>query len=218
MKTLVLIVLTVLGAATAQANDSILITAFEPFGGRAVNNSRLVGEALVNIINAQGIDGKPVHAELCILPTVYDRGAHVAEKCYQAMVRKPKIVLSLGEAYCTIDLETQAKNWDSDGRDNAGNDRTGSVIVPDGPDYLPLGFPVDKMMGLVPGAYSSRVERSTDMGGYVCNNTAYNLGLYFQFMPTTYSFIHVPNSDCRKVTKDPKTNAQIIAILLAAVL
>ena len=217
MKQALILLSAFLVATSALANESILITAFEPFGGSFVNQSRSVAEALVKMINTNGIGGKPVDAKLCILPTVYDKGALVAEKCYKAMAQKPKVVLSLGEAACTIDLESRAKNWDSDGEDNNGNDRTGSEIVKDGPEYVSLGFPVDEMMGLVPPPYLHRVLRSTDMGGYVCNNTAYHLALYFKAEPTTYSFIHVPNSNCGAV-KNANTNAQIIATLLTTVL
>ena len=218
MKISLILISALLIATSALANDVILITAFEPFGGSFVNQSRSVGEALTRIIKAKGINGNSLDTQLCILPVVYDKGAIVAEKCYQAMTRKPKVVLSLGEGGCSINLETQARNWDSDGPDNDGNDRTGSVIIAGDPEFFALGFPIDKMLSLVPTAYSSRVVRSTDMGGYVCNNTAFNLGEYFKNEPTTYSFIHVPNSDCGSATKNAETNAQIIAAMLGAVL
>jgi hypothetical protein len=38
---------------------------------------------------------------------------------------------------------------------------------------------------------------SESPGGFVCNNTAYNLGIFFDKLKVPYSFIHVPSHVCK---------------------
>lgn len=193
----------------SQDRPVILITAFDPFGGASVNQSSLVAEALKNQLTE--FDPK-----VCILETKYDRGAEMALECLASLPVKPAIVLSLGEGACDIRLETQAQNWDADGRDNAGVGRFGQTIIHGLPMWNPLEFPVE-IMRAAPMSSEDRklVNISKSAGNYVCNNTAFRLSHRFnQPDDAIYGFIHVPNHRCPAKVRNPDRLANILRSML----
>ena len=199
-------------SAASAAPIKILITDFEPFGGASINYSRNVGDAI------GGLLAGPFEVTLCTLPVVYDAGAKQAMKCLTAMSAKPDVVLSLGEGGCDIRLETRAENWDADGTDNAGNNRTGSRVVANAPNWLPLTFPVAQMLQVAqPDEWRGYIVRSTSAGNYVCNNTAFNLANNMNRPgDPLYGFIHVPNHSCSGDTADPIEVAGVISRMIKA--
>lgn len=210
--TLLLIAALALPSLFADPRETLLITAFEPFGGASQNQSMDVAQALAAKITKY-------QTVVCVLPVVYDRAAEAALKCFDEMEKKPSVVLSLGEGGCDVRLESRGQNWDADGADNAGVNRRGSVILPDGPAYSPLEFPLEKMMSTLQTRFGRRdrdlVRISHSAGNYVCNNTAYHLSRYFsQPGDATYGFIHVPNHACARGTRDAGRVSNILKILL----
>src|SRR5579885_813003 len=93
--------------AARGAQTTILLTGFEPFGGRARNNSYEIAKRLKA---DPGLLGQGIGVEICELPVVYDRAAAVAQACFEKLSQRPDFVVSMGEGGCDIRLETAATN------------------------------------------------------------------------------------------------------------
>ncbi len=204
----------VVARVEVRAEETILLTAFEPFDGRPVNLSQKVAEEIKKKL---AVSGAQVRIEICVLPSVYDEAAHVAQKCYEKINPKPKSVISLGEGGCEIDLETAAHNLDDtpDFPDNKGQIREARRIIEGAPDSIGFTLPVAQMYCSLPPERRGRVDPSSSTGEYVCNNTAFRLASFFRKSSVKYGFIHVPNSEfCSKEEKDPGINAGLIADMI----
>lgn len=203
---------TLLAPAGARAAEPtrVLVTAFEPFGGREINNSARIAEALQN---AKAVYGPDVEIELCILPVVYDAGAAKAKDCYEKMAVKPDAVISLGEAGCDLRLETAAHNEDDTPGfpDNAGNVRDGKPILANGPKSIGFDLPVQQMFCALDAGAQDAADVSKTPGGFVCNNTAYLLANYFKGTGVRYGFVHVPAASCSDEAADPAANGARLA-------
>src|SRR5581483_6701775 len=84
---LALLLVSLGGCATAgqkpsTASKTILLTGFQPFGGRARNNSY---ETAKRLKADPSLIGDGIAVELCELPVEYGRGAKVAEACYESL-------------------------------------------------------------------------------------------------------------------------------------
>jgi pyrrolidone-carboxylate peptidase len=182
--------------ALAAHKRTVLITAFEPFGDSKVNWSVTVAN---RIAFAHQQFGKDVEIKVCVLPVVYDRAAQKAMECYEAMKPKPVAVLSLGEGFCAISLETAEHNLDSTSApDNAGNVRMNHIIDKRYPESVGMTLPVDDLFcssHLEPQEVRHTVI-SASPGGFVCNNTAFHLAAKFNELHVPYGFIHVPSNAC----------------------
>lgn len=177
----------------AHASQTLLITGFEPFGGRVRNNSYEIAKRLKA---DRSLLGEDVAVEICELPVVYDRAASVAQECYEKLRAVPDFVVSLGEGGCTIHLETAATNLDDTPEaDNAGVLRQNHVIDPSLPPRIGLTLAVDRSYCDRP-AGQAEVVPSISPGAYVCNNTAFLLAHYFRGKEVPYGFIHVPPESC----------------------
>lgn len=196
-------------SSAAQAQQTILITAFDPFGGASVNNSYEVALELQNQL-------QNFHAEICLLPTIFDVASDEARKCFEALPSPPVAVISLGEADCRFRFETQGQNldWSTDEPDNRGETRKDHVIDPTGPEFSPTTLPLQAMFQGLSRAQRSRIVISSSAGNFVCNNTAYHLSRYFSGLNMPYGFIHVPGHACSKRKKDPVRNAEVLARMI----
>lgn len=190
----------------------VMITGFDPFDGRARNNAWDVAQA----VTTRGELGPDVVVSTCHIPVVYDQGAQTAESCYEQLETKPDVVISLGEAGCSLRMETAAHNVDDTPGfpDNAGNIREGTPIDPDGPAHIGFNLPAPEMYCELSSHDRKATEVSETPGGFVCNNTAYHLARYFDGKPVQYGFIHVPASDCGADAADPQRTAKQIAKML----
>jgi pyrrolidone-carboxylate peptidase len=168
-----------------------LITSFEPFAGRPVNNSHSVMNEVVRIVS--GETAFPVRIHTHVLPVEYDRcdEALLTEvtRLQQSGIRLSG-VLSLGEGAEEFKLETRANNLDDvpDLADNAGVTREKSVIFPDlsPADTIPLRFPYEAF---------SRIRTSVNPGYFICNHLCARMGRHFQKNNDPYfGFIHVPRT------------------------
>jgi pyroglutamyl-peptidase len=180
-------------SAYAAVPRTLLLTGFEPFGGRPLNNSYEIAKRLQA---DPTLIGANIRVMLCELPVVYDRAAKVAEACFESLAVAPDAVVSLGEGGCDIRLETAATNLDNAwSPDNAGVLRRNRVIDPELPARVGFTLPVDL-------AYRARPESRTPVvpsispGDYVCNNTAFLLAHYFRARNVPFGFIHLPPEDC----------------------
>lgn len=198
MKQILMVAISVLIAwslvpVEASAKPRVLVTAFEPFGGASDNRSMAIADKIRKRI------GDEVDVQVCVLPVEYDRAAEVAKKCYEQMIPKPAMVVSMGERRCeVVQLETAAHNVDHfpELADNSGLYRSNRAIDPSAARSLGLEAHVAEMYCSISSFYRDSITISATPGGYVCNNTAYHLGRFFQTKKIPFSFIHVPLSSC----------------------
>jgi len=143
--------------------------------------------------------------KICILPTVYDEGATQAKRCFDEMQRPPQYVVGLGEGSCKVRIETAAQNFDNtEIDDNWGNLRTGSPIIEGAPYWKTLSLSPSELLQDINEEDVQKIRVSTDMGNFVCNNTAYHLATEWnKESDPKYTFIHIPPSRCSPEEKDP---------------
>ncbi len=161
-----------------ETEKRILITAFEPFGGAAVNTSAEILRLLPDIIV-----GCPVQKAL--LPVVFGKAAD------QALQYPADIIFLLGEAggRTMVTPELRARNLrDARIPDNAGNQPRQQKILNDGPETYETPLPVEKISRLM-RQEGYPIEPSPDAGAFVCNDTFYLAGMRSR---VPVSFIHVP--------------------------
>lgn len=191
----------------ASANH-IMISGFDPFNGSDKNNSWEVALELKRL-NQEALSkgtGK-VKLSLCLLPTVYDQGALALQDCIQNAKEPVTQVISLGEEYCSLNFETVAHNKDSASTaDNHGVVRSESSIISGANKTVGMSLPIHKYFcDLQREDVGVDIKISDHAGGFVCNNTAFNM---LDYLDLPYMFIHVPNSKCKKGSIDVSKIAQ----------
>ena len=166
---------------------TVLLTAFEPFGGQVRNASLDVARALASSPTFG------VRIEVCVLPVVAGACAEIAWAKVEEV--RPDLVLALGQAggATHVRLEDRAANLDDFGLpDNAGQVRR-QPIVPDGPDVLSAGVEIERVLVEVRRA-GFAVQHSLSAGRYVCNHLYYQL-LHRRLASVPHLgalFVHVP--------------------------
>ena len=170
---------------------NVLVTYFNPFDGRDINNSERVAKEVL-----ASFSDEHIQITLCELPTVYDKAFLEIENCISSMEKRPAMVISLGETGCSgVKIETRALNYDrSFSPDNDGIDRYGTEIYPGEEKSLGVRLPVDKAYCQLSEHQQKGVFISNDAGSFVCNNTLYH-SLRNLDIPNT--FIHVSKGTCR---------------------
>ena len=155
----------------------ILITAFEPFGGKKQNASAEALRLLPDEIAGTGI-------RKMILPVEFGRAAEL-------ILQQPaEFVFMLGEAggRKTVTPEMRAVNLrDARIPDNAGHQPRHEKILPDGPEEYRTGIPVRRIAAQMK-AEGYCIEVSEDAGAFVCNETFYLVGTKTH----AAEFIHCP--------------------------
>lgn len=198
--------------AVATPVPTVLLTAFEPFGGDSLNASELA----VRPLEGQTIAGHRVVVE--ILPCVF--GA-AEEALFAAIARvAPALVIACGEAggRSAISLERVAINVD-DARiaDNRGQKPVDRPIVEGGPVAFWSTLPL-KAIGRAVHAAGIPVAMSETAGTFVCNHVFYALmrGLETE-RAIPAGFVHVPRApeqpgEGPKLPTETTTRALAIAI------
>jgi len=167
---------------------TVLLTAFEPFGGEVLNPS---WEA-VRRFEGQVIDGARI--EVRQLPVVFATCGDVLQEALDAL--KPDLILSVGQAggRSDITVERVAINVD-DARipDNAQQQPIDQPIVADGPAAYFATLPIKAIVAAlkqtgVPASVSQTA------GTFTCNHVMYRL---LHWINTTQStarggFLHIP--------------------------
>ena len=161
----------------------ILITAFEPFGGKARNASAEVLRLL-----PEEIAGCRVRK--LVLPVVFGRAAELV------LQQEADAVFMLGEAggRTAVTPEIRAANLrDARIPDNAGAQPRNEKILEDGPDHCYTRIPVRRITAqLRREGYAAEV--SEDAGTFVCNETFYLVGTALRVLA---EFIHCPGDEGR---------------------
>jgi len=176
-------------AGDSPAAQSILVTAFEPFGGEALNPTQMLLERLPDTIG-----GYALHKLLLPVEFIRARALVIAE--YDRV--NPAAVIMLGEAggRDAITPETRAVNvmnavhGDFSLPDNAGYAPEGQPVVEGGPETLQSTLPIDAILEAV-NAAGIPCEPSDDAGQYVCNTVMYSMLAHDKGAVPT-GFIHVP--------------------------
>ncbi len=156
----------------------ILVTAFEPFGGKTDNTSALVLEKLPKILAGYRM-------EKVLLPVVFGKAAE------KALEHEADCIFLLGEAggRNTVTPELRGKNLrEARIPDNAGNIPSGEKILPEGPEESFCRFPVREITDRM-REEGYGISVSEDAGSFVCNDTFY---LVNERSTVPVSFIHVP--------------------------
>ncbi len=165
----------------------ILLTAFEAFGGDAVNPAR---EA-VELVRDEVAGARVVKL---LVPVVFHKAIDIV---YAAMrAEQPDVTLGVGQAggRCGITPERVAINVD-DGRipDNEGNQPVDVPVFADGPPAFFATVPVKAMVRYIRAA-GVPASLSNSAGTYVCNHLMYGVLYHIakSFPGMRGGFIHVP--------------------------
>lgn len=200
MKSLLLILL-ILSSTSALARRRVMITAFEPFGGRSQNGSQLVAQELARNHNDQSVE-----YVACILPVEYRRAPVKAQECYDRLDPKPDMVISTGEGGCDIRVESQGVNYANTPflSDNSGETLSDYVLDDRAIPSETLTLPIHDMICAVDGVHAGPpVTPSTSAGFYVCNSTAFQLSRFFKPRQIPYGFVHLPVAEsCNSSTSE----------------
>lgn len=183
----------------------MLVTGFEPFGGRSANPSELVARKL----EGRRIAGRPV--VVCVLP-VETEGLRARLEAAIAQ-EEPELLLGTGQAAgrTAVSLERVAVNTlDFSVPDNAGELRQNEVIDRSGPHARLSPMPFAEIVEQwqqhgVPGYLSNSA------GTHLCNQMLYeSLGIAETISPPlTAGFIHLPNLPEQAVADGAETTASM---------
>ena len=165
----------------------ILLTAFEPFGGDAINPAQ---EAVAQVADRIG------EAEIVKLsvPVVFGKSVEVVRRTMEA--ERPDVVLCIGQAGGRFGLtpERVAINID-DARipDNEGNQPLDKPIFEDGAPAYFTSLPVKAMVAAIREA-DVRSSLSYTAGTYVCNHLMYGVLYHIakSYPEMRGGFMHVP--------------------------
>ena len=166
---------------------TILVTAFDPFGGESVNPAQLAVEKLPDRIGGHTI----IKA---VVPTIFGRSGNIVNTLMD--VHSPDAVVCVGQAggRDAITPERVAINiMDARSADNAGFVPTDVPVIPDGPAAYFSTLPVKAMISAIENA-ALPAKLSNTAGTFVCNQLLYRcLHHAAAHHPTCRcGFIHVP--------------------------
>ena len=184
----------------ALRGPTILVSAFEPFGGASVNASQEVARRLDGQTLSWGYDTPPqqVAIETLFVPVV----AGEAERIVMERLRngpRPLAYVALGEAgpERVVRLEKVYVNWD-DFRipDNAGNQPRDKPIILNAPAAYFTTMDFVQANWRMEGAIPVPTELSLSAGSFLCNHLAYFVSHFFACKPyraVPFGFVHVPS-------------------------
>lgn len=167
----------------------VLISGFAPFGGRTINPTALLIEALNNheIPYPSELEVKGI-----ILPVTFEDSYIELKKYVDSF--NPDVVISFGQAggRAAIELENLAVNKiKADIQDNAGKMPSEQLINPIGADSYFSTLPIQGLEGALKDA-GLPVKVSNSAGLFVCNYLFYRLMEENQTTFRLCGFIHVP--------------------------
>jgi len=193
------------------AEDVVLVTGFEPFGGDVRNPSWEVCERLPGSIAGLRVERQRV-------PCEFLRSIQIVAEAIERL--RPALVVCLGLAggRTQLSVERVAINTD-DARipDNAGARPIDEPIAPDGPPAYFATLPVKTMVAAMRKA-GVPAEVSNSAGTYVCNHLMYGV-LHFIAASGKHAragFIHVPYAE-DQVLEKPGAPAMALATMVKGV-
>jgi pyroglutamyl-peptidase len=168
----------------AAAKPKIVVSGFEQFGGRSINASSEIAQAIVKAFPQLDITFVKV-------PVVWGAPKQAIERAHSL---NPSIWIAFGEGRNTFQIETVARNTRGQFRDNKNEVPAANEIDPNGAQQLTLDFPAE--------ALSNRLRdlgydcaSSSDAGKYLCEEMLYSLLEEKSLNNTRLKqalFIHVP--------------------------
>lgn len=176
----------------------LLLTAFEPFAGEAINPSAEAARAI------GAIDFSGAVVRIAELPV--DRYRAVSAALDLIRADRPDIVVMLGEAgrRYRINPERVAINID-DFRiaDNAGNKPTDEAIIEGGPVAYFSTLPIRSIVERIKSAHIPAAI-SNSAGTYLCNRLFYSVMNFIKVenFGTSAGFIHLPYLHDQVINKD----------------
>eukprot|EP01053_Blabericola_migrator_P009803 Blabericola_migrator_1__9802@NODE_5388_length_785_cov_14_508357_g3466_i0_p1_GENE_NODE_5388_length_785_cov_14_508357_g3466_i0NODE_5388_length_785_cov_14_508357_g3466_i0_p1_ORF_typecomplete_len204_score30_61Peptidase_C15/PF01470_17/2_6e45_NODE_5388_length_785_cov_14_508357_g3466_i0145756 len=191
-------------------SQTVLVTAFDPFGGEPKNS----GLEAVLCLSPHVGRNRVIPLQI---PVVY----HEALKQIEAaiLLHNPDVILSVGQAGGSdkISIERQGKNLNTCSQpDNVGQLLCHEVTCAEGPECYRVNVPVDGMMEAI-RALGIPAQDSEDAGGYVCNHVVYGVQ---HLIATKYpgkqsGFIHVPFLPEQVLNKPDKPSMKLELIVQA---
>lgn len=167
----------------------VLISGFEAFGGRDINPTALLIEALQN--NEISFPVKMMVDQI-LLPVTFEDSFDVLNE--KIRVFNPDIIIAFGQAAkrSAIELETVALNKiDADITDNSGVQPKDQLISELGEESYLSTLPIQGIEAALKNA-GLPVNFSNSAGSYVCNYLFYRLMETNQDTLRLCGFIHVP--------------------------
>lgn len=167
----------------------ILISGFEAFGGRKVNPTALLVEALQNkeIQIPEGL-----RVDQVLLPVTFEKSFYVLQNKINEFNPDVVIALGLSAKSDAIKLETLAVNLiDAEIADNLGLQPREEMINHLGEPSYPSTLPLQGIEGVLKEA-GIPVKLSNSAGTYVCNYVFYRMMESNQDSLRLCGFIHVP--------------------------
>jgi pyroglutamyl-peptidase len=167
---------------------TILATAFEAFGGEAINASWTAVERLEGL----SFEGRIVRA--LRLPCAYHESVATFVSAYARL--EPDIVIATGQAAgsAAIRVERRARNRDDAAApDNCGIVRRRVTAIAGAPERFITSAPVERIARAIRAAgLPARVSNSA--GGFVCNHFYFRAGRFLEARGGAggFVFLHVP--------------------------
>lgn len=167
----------------------VLISGFEPFGGRDINPTAL----LVRALEANEISyPTDLMVQSVLLPVTFENAYAVLQDKIKNF--NPDVVIAFGQAAGrdSFELEAVAMNLiKAKIADNNGVMPSDEVIMHDGPPTFASTLPLQGIEGALTKA-GLPVKVSNDAGAFVCNYVFYRLMESNQDTLRLCGFIHVP--------------------------
>jgi pyroglutamyl-peptidase len=167
----------------------ILVSGFTPFGGRDVNPTALLIEA---IANREIEHPKELVVESVLLPVTFEDSWSILKTKINQF--NPDVVISLGQAAGreAIEIESIAVNQiNADITDNKGEQPQNKIISDSGPEKYISTLPIFGIEGALKQE-GLPVRISNSAGTFVCNYVFYRLMEENQDTQRLCGFIHVP--------------------------
>ena len=198
-------------AKRARAEDVVLVTGFDPFGGEQLNPSWEVCTRLPRTIGG-------LRVEIVRIPCEFRRSIEVAAEAIERV--RPTLVVCLGQAggRAHLSVERVAINID-DARlpDNSGAAPVDEAIASQGPPAYFATLPVKAVTAAMRAA-GVPAEVSNSAGTYVCNHLMYGV-LHFiaaSGAAGRAGFIHLPYAE-EQVLDKPGVAAMSVATMVKGV-
>ncbi|WP_315316753.1 pyroglutamyl-peptidase I [Pantoea vagans] len=190
---------------------TVLMTAFEPFGGETINPS---WEAV------RALEGKEIGGATIVirqLPVVFSEVLHVLNQALEEV--KPDAVLSVGQAGGRSDITVERIGINVDDAripDNAGNQPVDEPIVAGGPAAYFSRLPIKAIVAAVREA-GIPASVSQTAGTFTCNRVMYGLlhWLEQQKSPARGGFIHIPYLP-EQASQHPGAPSMAVATIIQA--
>lgn len=179
MRAFGLILVAGLLAAAEPARPVVLVTAFAPFAGRAVNGSATIAAGL------EGVEVGGAVIRTAVMPVRWGEPGRTIPGLVDA--HHPVVLLGLGEGHPgTVTVEREAANLAIRAPDTDGKPPASPRLEAGGPPSRAARFHLDQAWFPMPPV---PVVPSDDAGGYLCNQALWTIS---GTRVAVAGFVHVP--------------------------